>query len=264
MEISSKEKSYLVKAGFGLLIILSLYFATKIVTEVKSYKFIGGGATASNTMTFDGKGEISAAPDLATISFTIRENAMAMKDAQDKVTVKENAALSFLDKNGVAKKDIKTESYNSYPKYDYGTPCYEYGMPCRQDSPKIIGYEVSEYISVKIHDLTKAGEIVKGIGAVGISEMNGPDFSIEKEDQLKEQARKMAIDEAREKARVLSRDLGVRLVRIVNFSENGNYPIMYAEAMMKGGVASAPSPAPTLPTGENKITSNVTITYEIR
>lgn len=265
MEISNKEKSYLVKAGFGLLIILSLYFTTKIVTEIKNYKFIGGGATASNTMTFDGKGEVSAAPDLATISFTIRENAVAMKDAQDKVTAKETAVLSFLYKNEIAKKDIKTESYNSYPKYDYGTPCYGYGMPCRQDSPKIIGYEVSEYVSVKIRDLAKAGEIVKGIGVVGISEMNGPNFSIEKEDQLKEQARKMAIDEAKEKAKILARDLGVRLVRIVNFSENGNYPIMYAEgAMMKDSVASASSPAPALPTGENKIVSNVTITYEIR
>jgi len=265
MEISNKEKSYLIKAGFGLLIILSLYFATKTVSEIKNYKFIGGGATASNTMTFDGKGEISATPDLATISFTIRENAVVMKDAQDKVTTKETAVLNFLDKNDVAKKDIKTESYNSYPKYDYGIPCYGYGMPCREDSPKIIGYEVSEYVSVKIHDLTKAGEIVKGIGVVGISEMNGPNFSIEKEEQLKEQARKMAIDEAKVKAKTLSRDLGVRLVRIVGFSENGNYPIMYAEgAMMKDSVTSVPSPAPTLPTGENKITSNVTITYEIR
>jgi len=61
--------------------------------------------------------------------------------------------------------------------------------------------------------------------------------------------------------------LGVRLVRIVNFSENGNYPIMYAKGMMATeSVASAPTPTPTptLPTGENKITSNVTITYEIR
>ncbi|MFA5778068.1 MAG: SIMPL domain-containing protein [Candidatus Paceibacterota bacterium] len=265
MEISNNEKSYLVKAILVLVIVVSLYFAVKTIAEIKSYNFIGGGATASNTISFSGKGEISASPDLATISFTIRENAVTMKDAQSKVTTKEKAALNFLDKSGIAKKDIKTESYNSYPKYDYGTPCYGYGMPCRQESPKIIGYEVSEYVSVKVRDIAKAGEIVQEIGAVGISEMNGPDFSIDKEDQLKEQARKMAIDEAKAKAEILSRDLGVRLVRIVNFSENGNYPMMYAEAaMMKDSVVSASSPAPALPIGENKIISNVTITYEIR
>ena len=268
MEISNKEKSNLVKASFVLVIIVSLYFAVKTISEIKNYNFIGGGATASNTINFEGKGEVFATPDLATISFAIRENAGDMKNAQSKVATKENAVLVFLDKNGITKKDIKTENYNSYPKYDYGIPCYrETGMPCRQEAPKIIGYEVSENVSVKIHNLAKTGEIVKGIGAVGVSEMNGPNFSIENEDQLKEQARKMAIDEAKAKAEVLSRDLGVRLVRIVNFSENGNYPIMYAKGMMATeSVASAPTPTPTptLPTGENKITSNVTITYEIR
>jgi len=277
MEILNNEKSSnLVKAIFVLAIILSLYFLMKTISEIKSYGFIGGGATASNTISFSGKGEISAPPDLATISFTILENAPAVKDAQSKVTAKESAVLTFLDKSGIAKKDIKTENYNSYPKYEYRNsicPPIPIG-PLSSSSPYycppgkqvLTGYEVSESVSVKIHDLIKTGDIVKGIGDVGISEMNGPNFSIENEDKLKEQARKIAIDDAKNKAKVLSADLGVNLIRIVNFSENGNYyPVMYAasELSMKGGTTT-PTPAPTLPTGENKITSNVTITYEIR
>jgi hypothetical protein len=266
MEKLENGKSYLMKVGIVLLVILSLYYLAKTFTEIKGYKYIGGGAAASNVMTFDGTGEITASPDLATVSLTIREEAKTMKEAQDKVTTKETAVLAFLDTSGIDKKDIKAESYNSYPKYDYGTPCYGYGMPCPQSAPKIVGYEVSEYISVKVHDLTKAGDIVQGVGNVGISEINGPDFSIEKEDQLKEQARQMAIDEAKAKAKILARDLGVSLIRIVGFSENGNYPMpMYArDTMMASGAVEKATPAPTLPTGENKITSNVTITYEIR
>ncbi|MFA6300878.1 MAG: SIMPL domain-containing protein [Candidatus Paceibacterota bacterium] len=266
MEKIENWKSNLVKVGIVLLIILSLYYLAKTFTEIRAYKYIGGGAPASNVMSFDGKGEVTASPDLATISLTIRENAKVMKDAQDKVTAKETAVLDFLNKSGIDKKDIKTESYNSYPKYDYGSPCYGYGAPCPQSIPKIIGYEVSEYISVKVHDLTKAGDVVQGIGNIGISEINGPDFSIEKEDQLKEQARQMAIDEAKAKAKILAKDLGVQLVRIVGFSENGNYPTpMYEKSMMAAdSIGATATPSPTLPTGENKITSNVTITYEIR
>ncbi len=266
MEIFNNEKSNLTKTLLVLSVILSLYFAAKVATEIKSYRFVGGGASASNVISFEGKGEVFAKPDIATISFTIRESQKELKNAQDKVTAKEKAVLAFLDSQNIAKKDIKTENYSSYPKYDYGTPCYGgVGIPCRQEAPKIIGYEVLEYISLKIRDLAKAGEIVKGIGAVGVSEMNGPNFSIENEDKLKEQARKIAIDNAKNKAKVLSSDLGVRLVRIVSFSENGNYPypMMYAKgAGMMDSVSSAP--APELPTGENKIVSNVTITYEIR
>jgi len=266
MEISNNEKSNLVKILLVLGVVLCLFFLMKTISEIKNYGFIGGGATASNTISFEGQGEVSAVPDLATISFTVRENAKEMKDAQEKVTIKETAVLSFLDESGIEKKDIKTENYSTYPKYDYGVPCYG-GMvaPCRQDAPKIIGYEVSEYVSVKIHDLSKVGEIVKGIGTVGIYEISGPNFSIEKEEELKAQARKLAIKEAKEKAEVLSRDLGVRLVRIVNFYEGGNYP-MYAKGMMEASdsMLNSRAPTPALPTGENKITSNVTITYEIR
>jgi uncharacterized protein YggE len=264
MEPSTIEKSRLFKSAAMLMILTSVYFAVKIVSEVKGYSFIGGGATASNTISFDGKGEVFAAPDIATISFTLREESAEMKDAQTKVTTKETAVLAFLDKSGIAKKDIKTENYSSYPKYDYGTPCYSYMMPCRQET-KITGYEVSEYISIKVRDLTQAGEIVKGIGAVGVSDMTGPNFAVEKEDSLTEQARQIAIEDAKSKAESLAKDLGVRLVRIVNFSEGGNYAIYnYAkDSMMTAGAPEA-APAPALPTGQNKITSNVTITYEIR
>jgi uncharacterized protein YggE len=263
MEISSKEKSNLLKGLGMLVIIVSIFFVVKIISEIKGLRFIGGGAPASNTMVFNGKGEVFASPDIALVNITIRESAPDIKGAQTKATAKETAVLAFLDKSGIAKKDIKTESYNSYPKYTY-TSCYSYTVPCREES-KITGYEASENISIKVRDLSKAGEIVKGVGAAGISEITGPNFSIENEDQLKEQARKMAIDEAKEKAEVLAKDLGVRLVRIVNFSENGDYSIYnYAQKEMAVESDASSAPAPELPTGENKITSSVTITYEIR
>jgi len=265
MEVLNNPKSNITKAVLAVLVLLAIFFAVKTVAEIKNYKFIGGGAPAGNVISFSGSGEVFAAPDIAQVSLTIREEAKEMGDAQNKVAVKEKAVLEFLDKSGIAKKDIKTESYNSYPKYDYGRPCYSMNLEfCPPQSPTITGYEVSEYISVKVRDLGKAGEIVQGIGQLGISEINGPSFSIENEDELKAQARKLAIDEAKAKAETLANDLGVRLVRIVNFSEDGNYPMMYGKEMMALEATQDVSVTPQLPTGENKIVSNVVITYEIR
>jgi len=281
MEILEENRKKFFKMLFILMVILALYFAAKTISEIKNYNNIPSEAAISNTITFDGTGEITAAPDLATVSFTIVGDAKDIKSAQAKVTVKENAVLDFLDKSGIAKSDIKTENYSSYPKYEYqnaicppiplgagysgitSSPTSPYYCP--PGKQVLTGYEVSENISVKIHNLIKTGDIVKGIGDAGISNISGPNFSIENEDALKEKARKMAIDDAKAKAETLAKDLGVHLVRIVNFSENGNYPIMYAKGMMAlDSAGSAPSPSPVLPTGENKITSNVTITYEIR
>lgn len=261
-----KDKSNLMKAAGMLMVVASAFFLIKIISEVKGLRFIGGGATAASTISFSGEGEVFASPDIATVSVTVREEAKTVKEAQSKATAKEKSVLDFLAKEGIEKKDIKTESYNSYPKYDYGMPCFGgMGVPCRQEAPKVIGYEVSENISVKVRELDKAGELIVGLGSAGISEISKPEFTIENEDGLKAEARKIAIDEAKAKADALAKDLGVRLVRIVNFSEDGSYPpIYYAKGMMALESRADSAPAPELPTGENKITSNVTITYEIR
>ena len=229
-------------------------------------------------MSFDGEGDVSAMPNLATVSFTITGDATDMQDAQTKVTTKETAVLNFLNTSGVAKSDIQTQNYSSYPQYQYQnavcpTPIQPMSgetapnaiVYCPPSKQVLTGYEASEDISVQVRDLTKVGDIVAGIGAVGVSNISGPNYSIENQDALQEQARKIAITKAETKAQTLAKDLGISLGSIVNFSEDNGSPV-YPRPMMAMDAAtteSAPA-APALPTGENKITSNVTITYEIR
>lgn len=240
-----------------------------VITEIKSYRFIGGGVSATNTVSVSGEGEVFAAPDIANISFTVREEAKKVSDAQNKVTEKTKAALAAVRKLGVADKDIKTQNYSSYPKYEWqegtlscmGTNC----PPYRPGKQVIVGYEVSQSITLKVRNLETVNAIVEGLATAGVTEMQGPNFAIDDEDTLKAEARKIAIDKARTKAEVLARDLGVTLVRIVSFSEGGYYPLYdrtMSVSMEKGMGGDAA--LPELPQGENKITSNVTVTYEIR
>ena len=262
----SKTKLY---KALTLLVILAVVFVgSKIVTEVKAYRFIGGGVAATNTISVSGDGEVFAAPDVATISFTVREEAKKVSDAQDKVSIKVKAALVSVKKLGVEDKDIKTENYSSYPKYEWqeaaascrGLNC----PPVPSGKQVIIGYEVSQHVTVKVRNLEVVNSLVEDLAVAGVTEMQGPNFAIDKEDDLKAEARKQAIDKARTKAEILAHDLGVTLVRIVSFSEGQNYP-MYATMKSVGfGASEAATPAPELPQGEQKITSNVTVTYEIR
>lgn len=262
----SKTKLY--KALTLLAMFVVVFVGAKIITEVKAYRFIGGGVSATNTISVSGDGEVFASPDIATISFTVRESAKKVSDAQDGVSVKVKAALAGVRKQGVADKDIKTENYSSYPKYEWqeGTvSCMSANCPpSRPGKQVIVGYEVSQLVTVKVRNIEIVNVLVEGLAGAGVTEMQGPNFAIEKEDDLKAQARKQAIDKARAKAEVLARDLGVTLVRIVSFSEGQNYP-MYATMKSVGfGAAEAAAPAPELPQGEQKITSSVTVTYEIR
>jgi uncharacterized protein YggE len=129
----------------------------------------------------------------------------------------------------------------------------------------LIGYEVRQTLSVKVRDTDEAGTIAAGVGGLGVTDIYGPNFTIDDEDDLKRDARKEAIKDAQQKARELAKDLDVRLVRVVSFSENGGgYHPMYARAEMSMDSSAGSAPAPELPVGENQINAYVTITYEIR
>ncbi len=263
------SKIKLFKAFTVLAMLSAVLVGAMIISEVKGYRFIGGGVSATNTISVSGEGEVFATPDIANISFTVREEAKKVSDAQDKVTIKIKSALASVRKLGVDDKDIKTQNYSSYPKYEWqeGTvTCLAIGCPpSRPGKQVIVGYEVSQTVTIKVRDLEKANAIVDGLATVGVTEMQGPNFAIDDEDGLKAEARKIAIDKARAKAEVLAKDLGVSLVRIVSFSEGGYYP-MYARATMvsmEKGIGGDVG-APEIPQGEEKITSSVTVTYEIR
>ncbi len=268
MEIPSEYKKNLYRSVLVFSIVISIYFAVKILTEFKSYDLMKN--TIVNTISFSGHGEVSAVPDIANIYFTIKKEAKTVKEAQDGVALIEKKALDFLRENKVADKDIKTTNASFNPKHEYvydkGTalPCNQYGCPPNPGKSIITGYEAYESITVKIRNTDDVGKIMQGLGALGVSELNGPSFAIDDEDGLKAEARKKAIDDAKEKASKLAKDLGIRLGKITSFSENDNYsrPMMYGKAMMAEN-ASEPAPA-EIPKGENIISSDVTITYEIR
>lgn len=254
-------------AGLAVLGLLALYLLVLAVSEFKSMRYIGSGVSASNTITVSGEGEVSAVPDTATFSVTIQERAKTVEAAQEVATEKSNDVVDYLTGQGIEEKDIQTADYSVYPEYEYVDASSD-GVyrPGRQ---VLIGYQVSQTITVKVRDTEQAGTLLSGVGERGVSQVSGLSFTIDDEEALQNSARDEAIAKAKEKADTLARSLGVKVVRVVGFSENGSYPpTPYAYgrggAVMNMAMAEDAKAAPALPTGENKIYSNVTITYEIR
>jgi hypothetical protein len=137
---------------------------------------------------------------------------------------------------------------------------------CPGQKTTLTGYDVSETIQVKVRDITKAGSLFQTIGSLGVQNVNDLQFSIDNVETVQDQARSAAITDARTNADKLASELGVHLVRIVGFNDNsssGIVPMMYAQnAMAVSGSAAAPAPA--IPQGQQKVTDNVSVTYEVR
>ncbi len=237
-----------------LAILATLFVCVKFVSAVKNMNRATDIAKAT-TIDVSGEGKSFAIPDIANVSFTVEQKEATVHEAQEIVTKKSNDAIAFLKSSGIAEKDIQTTNYSANPQYDYS---YSGGR-----SPKLTGYIVSNTVTVKIRDTASVGKIIDGLGSKGVTGLNGPNFTVDDPNAINAEARAKAIADAKAKAEVLARDLGVRLVRIVRFTENGRggYPVpMYAKDMAQ----SAGNAAPELAVGENTFTSNVTITYEIR
>ena len=218
-----------------------------------------------NTITVEGTGSAAMVPDTARITFTVMESAPEVATAQEAATTRTDAAIAALEEMDIEERDIKTLSYNVSPKYEYNQPCYGMVCPPTQSSPRIVGYDVMQTIEVKVRDTAKAGDVLASLGGLGVQNINGPEFVVDDETAVQNEARAEAIEEARTKAKELAGDLNVRLGKIVSFSEGptGNFYGYGGEANMDMRMVGAQS-APTLPVGESETEITVMITYEIR
>jgi uncharacterized protein YggE len=213
------------------------------------------------TISVSGKGEVIVKPDIATFTFGIQEESLIVGDAQDKVAKSENEIIAFLKKGGVAADDIKVSGYNIYPRYDYlKSGIYGGGTQV------LAAYVVSESVEVKVRKIGDAGKLIGSMGELGANNISGLTFGVDKQDDVVKEARDKAIADAKVNASKLASQLGVSLARIVSFSESGVYPPvpMYYTKEASMGMGASDRATPELPSGTNKITSQVTITYEIR
>jgi uncharacterized protein YggE len=248
----------------GTFALAGIFFASLATgaSEWKSMKH-PTGQVASITVT--GEGEVTAVPDIATVTMTIHETGKTVPEAQKLAEAKVKAGIAALSSYDVTDKDTKTISYTVYPKYEnvlvsYGATSMGYPQTTNQ---KIVGYEVSETIEVTVHKIDQAGEILGALGAANITEISGPSFTVEDMDKVQADAKEKAIANAKEKAKATAKALGVDLGEITQFNENsgGYYPMfLKAEVANQSGAADA---RVTLPQGENVIKSQVTITYTL-
>lgn len=251
--------------GKALLIIGIVLLGVLTLGQLQSLRYIGAGVQPTNTITVSGYGEVFSVADIATFSFSVTSQKATVKAAQDDATAKINAVTAYLKDAGVEAKDIQTTDYSVYPQYDYVQQACSGGY-CPGGKQVLRGYEVRQTTSIKVRDLSKAGDLLAGVGAKGATEVSGLNFTFDDPQKTQDEARGKAIADAKEKADELAKQLGVRIVRVVSFSENGDgYPSpMYGRGGMESAVAQDVKVAPTIEVGQNKVTSNVSVTYEIR
>lgn len=200
------------------------------------------------TITVTGAGEASAAPDIADIRIGVETEADTADAAMAANADQASALIEAAKARGVAPADIQTSGLSVRPVYQ--------DRRDGEDAPRIVAYAVSNIVSVRLRDLSEAGETLGGLIEAGANRLDGVAFGFADDAELLDQARRRAVADARETATLYAAAAGVALGPILTIDEaGGGAPRPQFRAMAE---ASFP-----LEAGTNSVTARVNIVWAI-
>lgn len=243
------------------LLTLIIFLGSLTYYFIQKTSLLNKPTNVRDTFNMGGHGELSAIPDIALVNAGLETTLKNVGDAQRENTEKMNAFLKKVGSIGIKDTDRKTTSYSIYPKYDYLKD--ENGNFGKQI---ISGYTVNNQVQLKVRDLSRVSDVLNTLGEFGLNQVGGFSFSIDDDKELKQQALELAIKNARAKAERLAKTAGIRLGRMVSFSESSpSYPPAPYRMYEKAGVAmdSAAPMAPTVEKGSQMVEVDIQATYEL-
>lgn len=213
--------------------------------------------TDEGTISVSGDGRVFAAPDIAEISLGFQSGRQpTAAAAMERLKASMDQVIEAVKDQGIEEKDIRSEYFYLNPAYDYA------------DGRQIMrGFEANQSLRIKVRDLDKISMVLGAGTDAGANQAGSVNFTLDDPDAKQAEARQLAIEEAKEKAQELARQLGVRLGDIKSFSEGGGWaPPMYMERQTAAygmGGADVDQKAVQLPPGEQEIMVSVTLVYEL-
>lgn len=258
-----KIKNYLGIAGI-VGIVVAAYVAWSFASTYANS--VQPGTYRSFSVSAEGK--TVAVPDIAAFTFSVvTEGGKDLGALQTQNTNFANSAIEYLKGQGIEAKDIKTQNYDVSPRYQYSNcGLVPYGGTSTCPPPAIVGYTITQTVSIKVRDLAKAGEIIGGVVNSGANTVSQLKFTMDNPDAAKTSARSEALDKAKAKAKEIAKEGGFGIGKLLYIQINDgtqNAPMYYG---MGGGDATEKAeiaPAPSIQAGSEDITVSATLTYEI-
>ena len=259
----------------GTILFLTLAMFVVVLT-VEKLGFLDS-REEEKTLPITAEGRVSARPDVGRITFSVVSEGKIPKIIQDENAKKINEILDFLKAEGVGEEDITTSEFSLQPRYYYPhdyprIPCplvllSGEKFPCPPSERVIIGYTLSQSLSVKIHDLKKSGAVVSGAIERGANMAGDLVFAIEDSDSYKKQARELAMTKAKGQAEDLARLGGFKIGKVISIQEGYSYfPSPYIQSI-KGGLGGdleRAAVAPEIQPGSQDVVVTLTVVFEIR
>jgi uncharacterized protein YggE len=165
------------------------------------------------TVTVAGTASVQARPDVLTVDLAVEERAdgvdAALAGANEAMSAVQRAVLSA----GVRQDDLHTADLSIRTEYDH-------------ERRRVSGFVVAQGLRVLVHDVSLAGALISAAVAAGgdASRVHGVTFAVEDDADLRDQARREAVADARHRAEVLASAAGRQVGPAVRIVEDAGHP----------------------------------------
>lgn len=233
----------------GFAVVFGSYFlANKQVTTINSLP-------ANGTIDVAGEGRVNVAPDMVLVNLTVQQRATTSQEAYSKITTGVNDLRKILKDAGIADADIQTTSIYMNPEYNYDNG---------RTTPN--GFSASHSLSVKVRKLDAVNPLLDSVVAVNGLQIQWVSYDLSDKEKIYSEARKLALEKARQKADELAKTGGVTIKKVHSINEGSvatPYPMyqnVKAMDFASVGGGSTTSVAP----GTLEYSISVTVSYELQ
>ena len=167
-----------------------------------------------------GRASISVEPDLVLLNIGVEAMAETVAEARGQAAQAINAIMQAVRARGLEDKDVQTQSFNIWSRYEY-LEVTSGGSSTRKQV--LVGYTVNNTARIKIRNVDDVGAIIDDVADSGgdVTRINGINFSIEDPKPFMTQLREEAVKDAIAKAEHFATLTGVAVGDLVFIGEVG-------------------------------------------
>lgn len=211
---------------------------------------LGMAFANSEGIRVSGTGTVYGAPDTAMFTVGINTLSADVTEATEESNAVANAIITALTEAGVDEADIRTSSFNVFREDRQG-----------DDGEALDAqFRVINTVTVTVRNTDSTGDLLSLALANGANQVDNLQFTISNTDELRSEARALAVQDARERAEQLAELAGVELGAPVFIEEfqSGYMPMSARQSFAFAEAASVPIEA-----GELSVSVDVNIVFAI-
>jgi len=199
--------------------------------------------TSQTKIIVTGSGSITVIPDLAVVNVGVESLNLDINTAVEENNNSVGKIIEYLKSNGVLEENITTKNYSVYQRYNY------------TEETKFIGYQVENSLEFKTTDLENLGNVITDLTDLGANRLGGITFTCSNPEKHYNDALKLALENAKTKAKILNENAELNVCKIVEKS------VGYCDIYRDSAFVLARAKKETVMQGNMQIEAKIEVTF---